>query len=195
MKNFDEEIAKLLKAPGSMVVLHRLKPEWDVEGKYRLAGYLDSMPLDQVPTVEQVRAKYGGGDYKFVLHTRNPETGRSGVRAVKIVRDVPGAPLPHTKAPRTPAPVQWSYLVTVAAVPCSRCATPLPFAHALCPVCGTQAAPSPELATLLRGPDRLDEIKDRWSLDSSLPRPIPWGYDDVVWLVAEIERLRKRKPT
>jgi hypothetical protein len=38
--------------------------------------------------------------------------------------------------------------------------------------------------------DRLDEIKDRWSLDSSLPRPVPWGFDDVVWLVGEVERLR-----
>jgi hypothetical protein len=38
--------------------------------------------------------------------------------------------------------------------------------------------------------DRLDEIKDRWSLDSSLPRPVPWGFDDVVWLVDEIVRLR-----
>jgi hypothetical protein len=38
--------------------------------------------------------------------------------------------------------------------------------------------------------DRLDEIKERWSLDSSLPRPVPWGLDDVVWLVQEVERLR-----
>lgn len=38
--------------------------------------------------------------------------------------------------------------------------------------------------------DRLDAIKDRWSLDSTLPRPVPWGMDDVVWLVGEIERLR-----
>jgi hypothetical protein len=26
---------------------------------------------------------------------------------------------------------------------------------------------------------RLDEIKERWSLDSSLPRPVPWGLDDA----------------
>jgi hypothetical protein len=38
--------------------------------------------------------------------------------------------------------------------------------------------------------DLLDEIKDRWSLGSSLPRPVPWGLDDVVWLVGEVERLR-----
>jgi sarcosine oxidase gamma subunit len=66
--------------------------------------------------------------------------------------------------------------------------------------------------------DRLDDIKERWSLDSSLPReahelavavrahftngvgirvmdsfnasPVSWGLDDVVWLVQEVERLR-----
>lgn len=46
-------------------------------------------------------------------------------------------------------------------VPCSRCATPLPFAQARCPSCGTQAEPPPELARVLKNPyaarDRLDD--------------------------------------
>jgi hypothetical protein len=46
-------------------------------------------------------------------------------------------------------------------VPCSRCTTPLPFAEARCPSCGTQAEPPPELARVLKNPyaarDRLDD--------------------------------------
>ena len=47
------------------------------------------------------------------------------------------------------------------AVSCSRCTRFLPFAEARCPSCGTQAAPSPELARVLKNPyaarDRLDD--------------------------------------
>lgn len=38
--------------------------------------------------------------------------------------------------------------------------------------------------------DLLDEIKTRWDFDVTLPMTVPWGKDDVVWLVQEIERLR-----
>lgn len=38
--------------------------------------------------------------------------------------------------------------------------------------------------------DLLDEIKTRWNFDGTLPMAVPWGKDDVVWLVGEVERLR-----
>lgn len=38
--------------------------------------------------------------------------------------------------------------------------------------------------------DLLDEIKTRWDFDATLPMTVPWGKDDVVWLVQEVERLR-----
>lgn len=38
--------------------------------------------------------------------------------------------------------------------------------------------------------ERLDEIKTKWNFDVTLPMAVPWGKDDVVWLVGEVERLR-----
>lgn len=38
--------------------------------------------------------------------------------------------------------------------------------------------------------DRLDEIKNKWNIPVTLPMAVPYGKDDVVWLVQEIERLR-----
>lgn len=38
--------------------------------------------------------------------------------------------------------------------------------------------------------DRIDEIKTKWNFDVTLPMAVPWGKDDVVWLVGEVERLR-----
>lgn len=38
--------------------------------------------------------------------------------------------------------------------------------------------------------DLLDEIKVKWNIPATLPMAVPWGKDDVVWLVGEIERLR-----
>lgn len=38
--------------------------------------------------------------------------------------------------------------------------------------------------------DLLDEIKAKWNIPVVLPMAVPWGKDDVVWLVQEIERLR-----
>ena len=38
--------------------------------------------------------------------------------------------------------------------------------------------------------DRIDESKTKWNLDATLPMAVPWGKDDVVWLVGEVERLR-----
>lgn len=38
--------------------------------------------------------------------------------------------------------------------------------------------------------DPLDEIKAKWNIPVVLPMSVPWGKDDVVWLVQEIERLR-----
>jgi len=38
--------------------------------------------------------------------------------------------------------------------------------------------------------DRIDEIKTKWNFDVTLPMAAPWGKDDVVWLVGEVERLR-----
>lgn len=38
--------------------------------------------------------------------------------------------------------------------------------------------------------DLLDEIKTKWNIPVTLPMSVPWGKDDVVWLVQEIERLR-----
>ena len=38
--------------------------------------------------------------------------------------------------------------------------------------------------------DLLDEIKTKWNFDITLPMAVPWGKDDVAWLVGEIERLR-----
>jgi hypothetical protein len=39
--------------------------------------------------------------------------------------------------------------------------------------------------------DLLDEIKTKWNIPVTLPMAVPWGKDDVVWLVQEVERLRK----
>jgi hypothetical protein len=38
--------------------------------------------------------------------------------------------------------------------------------------------------------DRIDEIKTKWNFDVTLPMAAPWGKDDIVWLVGEVERLR-----
>ena len=38
--------------------------------------------------------------------------------------------------------------------------------------------------------ERLDEIKTRWNIPVTLPMTVPWGKDDVVWLVQEVDRLR-----
>ncbi len=38
--------------------------------------------------------------------------------------------------------------------------------------------------------ERLEEIKSKWNFDVTLPMAVPWGKDDVVWLVGEVERLR-----
>jgi hypothetical protein len=38
--------------------------------------------------------------------------------------------------------------------------------------------------------DLLDEIKNKWNIPVTLPMAVPWGKDDVVWLVQEVERLR-----
>jgi hypothetical protein len=40
--------------------------------------------------------------------------------------------------------------------------------------------------------DRIDEIKTKWNFDVTLPMAVPWGKDDVVWLVGEVERLRAK---
>ena len=39
-------------------------------------------------------------------------------------------------------------------------------------------------------PDMLDDIKAKWNFDVTLPMAVPWGKDDVVWLVGEVTRLR-----
>ena len=38
--------------------------------------------------------------------------------------------------------------------------------------------------------ESLEEIKTKWNFDVTLPMAVPWGKDDVVWLVGEVERLR-----
>ena len=38
--------------------------------------------------------------------------------------------------------------------------------------------------------ERLDEIKTKWNIPVTLPMSVPWGKDDVVWLVGEVTRLR-----
>jgi hypothetical protein len=38
--------------------------------------------------------------------------------------------------------------------------------------------------------ERLDEIKSKWNIPCALPMSVPWGKDDVAWLVGEVERLR-----
>lgn len=38
--------------------------------------------------------------------------------------------------------------------------------------------------------DLLDEIKSKWNIPYALPMSVPWGKDDVAWLVGEVERLR-----
>jgi hypothetical protein len=43
--------------------------------------------------------------------------------------------------------------------------------------------------------ERLDEIKTRWNIPVTLPMAVPWGKDDVVWLVGEVERLRAKVRT
>jgi hypothetical protein len=42
---------------------------------------------------------------------------------------------------------------------------------------------------------RLDEIKTKWNIPVTLPMTVPWGKDDVVWLVQEVERLRAKVRT
>jgi hypothetical protein len=43
--------------------------------------------------------------------------------------------------------------------------------------------------------ERLDEIKTKWNIPVTLPMAVPWGKDDVVWLVQEVERLRAKVRT
>lgn len=162
---FDAAVAS--RSAGSSITLSRVRPCWD---PYSRRIDRDLREFEHPPEAGEVYAAYGGGEYKLTLRAMNEATGRFVIRAVKFFRIpgdpiyappppgwAPATPPPPASAPppprsprpptpsappasSAPPPVQWSYLVTVPAVPCSSCATPLPFAHARCPSCGTQTA-------------------------------------------------------
>ena len=75
-------------------------------------------------------------------------------------------------------------------IPCSRCTTPLPFAQARCPSCGTQVEPSPELARVLKSPHVHRERSDDEHLADFIAHADRAGTPHTKAVARAVVRLR-----
>lgn len=71
------------------VTVHRVEPEYDVDSGKRIAGYLEK--FNRAITFEEIRSKYGGGKYRFIIHGPG-QFGKPVVKANKV-HEIAGDPI------------------------------------------------------------------------------------------------------
>jgi len=71
------------------VSVHRMEPEYDVTTGKRIAGYLEK--FTRPVTFEEIRSKYGGGKYRFIIHGPGP-LGRPTIKGNKLY-EIAGDPI------------------------------------------------------------------------------------------------------
>jgi hypothetical protein len=72
--------------------LYRRSPEW--QGRYRVAGLLETYEAGNIPTEMEIAEKHGGYDYRCVLHGPNPDNPREQID-VTVNLQVSGFPTTH----------------------------------------------------------------------------------------------------
>lgn len=93
--DFEAHLASLEFEDGHhSVTVHRVEPEMDPNTGKRIAGYLAK--FTRAVTFEEIRSKYGGGKYRFIIHGPGP-LGRPMIKANKIY-EIAGDPI----SPLTP---------------------------------------------------------------------------------------------
>jgi hypothetical protein len=94
LSEYDEMLASIDfdASKNHRILLHRVKPEWHMATGTRIAGYLEE--FRRPVTVEEVRAKYGGGEYTFTLQgPSSPDgSGRMSFKRAKTV-EIAGEPI------------------------------------------------------------------------------------------------------
>lgn len=97
--DFEAHLASLEFEDGHhSVTVHRVEPELDPNTGKRIAGYLAK--FTRAVTFEEVRSKYGGGKYRFIIHGPGP-LGRPMIKANKVY-EIAGDPI----SPLSPASQQ-----------------------------------------------------------------------------------------
>lgn len=71
------------------VTVHRVEPEYDADTGKRIAGYLEK--FNRAVTFEEIRSKYGGGKYRFIIHGPGA-FGKPMVKANKV-HEIAGDPI------------------------------------------------------------------------------------------------------
>lgn len=71
------------------VSVHRMEPEYDTNNGKRIAGYLEK--FTRPVTFEEIRSKYGGGKYRFIIHGPGP-FGKPTIKGNKIY-EIAGDPI------------------------------------------------------------------------------------------------------
>lgn len=71
------------------VTVHRVEPEFDSDSGKRIAGYLEK--FSRAVTFEEIRSKYGGGKYRFIIHGPG-QFGKPVVKANKV-HEIAGDPI------------------------------------------------------------------------------------------------------
>jgi hypothetical protein len=90
------------------VTVHRLEPEFDpITGK-RIVGYLEK--YTRAVTFEEIRSKYGGGKYRFLVHGPGA-FGKGAVIKANKVYEIAGDPIPQ-RSPGPQQPIQTNGLPT-----------------------------------------------------------------------------------
>lgn len=96
MNEYDEMLASIDfdASKNHKILLTRVKPEWDVSTGRRLAGYLEEFRRPVTP--EEIRAKYGGGEYMLILQgPAAPDgSGRTTFKKNKTI-EISGDPIIH----------------------------------------------------------------------------------------------------
>lgn len=99
MNEYDEMLSSIDfdASKNHKILLTRVKPEWDQATGRRLVGYLEEFRRPVTP--EEIRAKYGGGEYMLILQgPSSPDgTGKTTMKKSKTIEIsgdpiVPGAP-------------------------------------------------------------------------------------------------------
>jgi hypothetical protein len=100
LNEYDEMLASIDfdASKNHKILLTRVKPEWDVASGRRLAGYLEEFRRPVTP--EEIRAKYGGGEYMLILQGPSaPDgTGRTSFKKSKSI-EISGDPIIHGATP------------------------------------------------------------------------------------------------
>jgi len=100
LNEYDEMLASIDfdASKNHKILLTRVKPEWDTATGRRLAGYLEEFRRPVTP--EEIRAKYGGGEYMLILQGPSaPDgTGRTSFKKSKSI-EISGDPIIHGATP------------------------------------------------------------------------------------------------